>query len=405
MTTPSFTKPYYIFFLMLPAGICFGFESVTLPYLLTHRGFSVAQTAGIVAFGVSANLWRFLWGPLADLTLTLRKWFWVGVLGSASLLMLLCLTPFTVKGAAWLTVMVFLSQVAATFVLLPISGFMANRIEPSKKGQASGWYQAGNLGGGGLGGGAGLWLATHFSVEAAGVGLCSASLLSAMVVWWIKDVHRTKDKKLKAEIIMMGKDILSLLRVPLALFIIIMICLPIGTGAAANLWSSIAADWKTDANTVALVTGILSGLVGAVGCVIGGFVADRWGNWIAYLGSGAFCALVTISMSILPYEPNVYIAGVLAYSFGVGLMNAAFTASLLLAIGNKNATTKYSLLGSLGNLPVVYMTTFDGWAHDQHNSKYMLVAEAAVAVLFILICVVTLQQLKARKILPATQLA
>jgi MFS transporter, PAT family, beta-lactamase induction signal transducer AmpG len=225
------------------------------------------------------------------------------------------------------------------------------------------------------------------------------------VVWWIKDVHRTKGKQIKTEIIMMGRDILSMLHIPVALFIIIMICLPIGTGAAANLWSSIAADWKTDANTVALVTGVLSGLISAVGCVAGGYLADRWGNWVAYLGSGCFCALVTLTMSVLPYEPRIYVMGVLAYGFGLGLMNAAFTSALLLAIGNKNATTKYSLLASLGNLPVVYMTTFDGWAHDKHNSKFMLVAEAALGMLFILICVVTLRQLKARKMLPNPGLA
>jgi hypothetical protein len=31
------------------------------------------MAASIVAVGVSANLWRFLWGPVADLTLTARR--------------------------------------------------------------------------------------------------------------------------------------------------------------------------------------------------------------------------------------------------------------------------------------------------------------------------------------------
>ena len=49
--------------------------------------------------------------------------------------------------------MLFISQVAATFILLPVGSFMANRIEEGHKGRAAGWYQAGNLGGMGLGGG------------------------------------------------------------------------------------------------------------------------------------------------------------------------------------------------------------------------------------------------------------
>ena len=37
------------------------------------RRISVAIAASIVAIGISANLWRFLWGPIADLTLTAHR--------------------------------------------------------------------------------------------------------------------------------------------------------------------------------------------------------------------------------------------------------------------------------------------------------------------------------------------
>jgi MFS family permease len=399
MHQQQFTKPWYIFFLVLPAGISIGFASVTLPYLLTQNGFSVEKAAAIVALGVSANLWRFLWGPIADLTLSLRKWFWIGVLACTSALMLLCVTPFTLKGATLLSAVVFVSQIAATFVLLPVGGIMANRIETHKKGRASGWYQAGNLGGVGLGGGVGLWLSTHYNVTAAGIVLCVISIASALVIMLIQDVQHNKEESVLGAITNMGKDVISMVKIPAVLFVIVLICLPIGTGAAANLWSAIAVDWKTDADTVALVTGILSGVVSALGCVVGGIVADKFGNWIAYLGSGTICALVTIIMALMPYHPYVYISGVLAYSLALGLINAAFSSVLLFAIGKKNASTKYSMLSSLGNLPVVYMTTFDGWAHDKHNSKFMLIAEAAVGILFVVICILVLQQLSKKKML------
>ena len=68
------THPVVFFFLVLPYGISSGFVSITLPFILTRVGFSVALAASIVAIGVSANLWRFLWGPVADLTLTARRW-------------------------------------------------------------------------------------------------------------------------------------------------------------------------------------------------------------------------------------------------------------------------------------------------------------------------------------------
>lgn len=397
MQPQQFTKPFYIFFLVIPAGISIGFVTVTLPYLLTKNGFTVAEASTIVAIGASAHLWRFLWGPIADLTLSLRKWFWIGTSLSSIALLILCFTPFTKNGAVLLTSVVFISQVAATFILLPVGGFMAHRIENLQKGRAAGWYQAGNLGGVGLGGGAGLWLATHYSIPIAGIALVAGSLLFSFVIQLIADVQSNKDNTIVQEVKTMGASIVSMIKIPIALFVIIMITMPIGTGALANIWSAVATDWKTDGDTVALVTGITSGLVSAIGCIAGGVIADRWGVWVAYLGSGIVCALVNIVMALFPYQPIVYIIGVLAYAFGTGLIYAAFSAVILFAIGKKAAATKYSMLSSLGNVPVVFMTVVNGWVHDKYNSKYMLLVEAAIGILFIIICAIVLQRMFAKK--------
>jgi MFS family permease len=402
MKQQQYFRPFYIFFLIMPMGISQGFVTVALPFLLTKNGFPVALTAGIVAVGLSANLWRFAWGPVIDMSLSLRKWFCIGLVGSTALLLLLCFIPFTVEGAGLLTLIVFISQVAATLTLLPINGFMAKSVKENRKGEASGWYQAGSLAGTGFGGGFGLWLATHFSLALAGIVLSVISVLFALVIFLIRDISYHKQKTILNEIAIMGKDIFSLIKVPVALFVIILFMMPIGTGAMANLWSAIANDWKTGADTVVLVTGLLSGGVGALGCVAGGFIADRWGVWIAYLGSGVICALVTILMAALPYQPAVYIAGVLVYAFTTGLVYAAFTATIFFVIGKRHVATKFSLLASLGNLPVVYMTAFDGWMHDKYNSRYMLSAEAIVGILFVTIFFLILQQMRKKKLIPLT---
>ena len=71
------------FCLVLPYGISGGFASGTVPFLLTQAGFPVALSASIVAIGISANVWRFLWGPVADLTFTLRRWYAIGLTACA----------------------------------------------------------------------------------------------------------------------------------------------------------------------------------------------------------------------------------------------------------------------------------------------------------------------------------
>ena len=385
---------------MMPTGISQGFVYVTLPYLLTHNGFSVAQTAAIVAVGASASLFRFVLGPVVDVSLSLRKWYWISLAAIISTLLVLSVTPFSVKGSVMLTSIVFISQVAMNVMLLPIGAFMATSIEESKKGKASGWYQAGSLTGAGLGGGAGLWLAEHYSASVAGIVLSVFCLAFAMIVLSLKDIEHQKEKSFVQELSGLAKDLLSMIKVPVTLLAIVLILLPIGTGAMANLWSAIAEDWKADADTVALITGILSGLISALGCVVGGFIADRKGIWFAYLASGIACALVTIAIAVMPMESSVYIGGVLFYAFTTGMVYAAFTAVVLFAIGKKHAATKFSLMGSLGNISVVYMTSFNGWMHDQYNSKLMLTFEAVLGILCVIIFIVVLKQLQHKKIIP-----
>lgn len=400
MQPQQYTKPFYIFFLMMPQGISQGFVTVALPFLLTQKGFPVALTASIVAIGFSANVWRFVWGPVVDLSLSLHKWYWMSLLASVALLLLICFIPFTAKDTYLLSIIVFISQVAATITMLPVNGIMAKQIRENKKGAASGWFQAGSLAGTGLGGGAGLWLATHYSMALSGVTLSVVSVLFALFILLIKDIPHQKEKTILHEIKGMGKDLVAMIKLPVTLFAIILLAVPIGTGAMSNLWSAVAQDWKTDADTVVLVTGFLCGGISAVGCVAGGFIADRWGVWNAFLGSGTICALTTVLIAILPYQPAVYVSGVLIYGFCTGLMYAAFTAVIFFVIGKKNAATKYSLLASLGNLPVVYMTAFDGWTHDKYGSRFMLTAEALMGILFVIIFYLILKQLKRKKLIP-----
>jgi len=150
MIRPRATSPVTIFFLVLPYGISGGFASVTLPFVLTRAGFPVAVAASIVAIGISSNLWRFLWGPVADLTLTPRHWYLLGLAAAAATLLLLSRMPMRPNAAFALTVVGFISQVAATLVVLPVGGLMPHTVPDAQKGRAGGWFQAGNLGGIGL---------------------------------------------------------------------------------------------------------------------------------------------------------------------------------------------------------------------------------------------------------------
>jgi len=163
-----------------------------------------------------------------------------------------------------------------------------------------------------------------------------------------------------------------------------------------NVWSAVAPDWRASPDMVALVTGVLNGVIAAVGCVAGGWIADRIGIWWAYFGSGIAIALVAVVMAMMPRTPNTFSLGVLAYAFTNGVAYAAFSAIVLVAIGRGAASTKYATLCSFGNLPVVYMTALDGWVHDHFGTGWMLHTDGLTGAVCIVVAMFVLHLINRR---------
>lgn len=287
----------------------------------------------------------------------------------------------------------FVSQIAASFIVLPVGGLMAHTVAEDAKGRASGWYQAGNLGGTGIGGGAGVWLASHFSRGMAGSFLALAIIACAAAIYFVPDVRIVSTETIRERIRLMGRDIVAMLGAAIPLFTILLVLSPVSAGAMIGLWSAVADDWHASADRVALVTGLISGIVSAFGCIIGGWVADKLGRWWAYFGSGFALAVVASLMAIAPRDPFTYSVGVLAYALFCGMAYAAFSAIILFAIGRGVASTKYALLASLGNVPVVYMTAVNGWVHDRYGVTWMLHGEALAGAVALVLALAALQRI------------
>ncbi len=392
------SNPFIYLILVLPYGICNGFATVTLPYILVQNGFSVASVAAISSLGISSNVLRFLWGPMTDLTLSLHKWYIIGAIFSSIILSLFCFIPLTPNFKSIITTLVFVSLVASTFVVSPVGGFMAKTVKKERMGMAAGYSQAANLGGTGLAGGAGLWLSTHYSPQTAILTLAFVILCCSFALYWVPQVNAVSKEKILERIKLIGTAVKELTHSPLALFSSLLVFTPIGVGAAQSIWSSVAKDWQVGPDTVALVTGTMSGLLSGFGGLVGGFVSDKIGRWIAYFGSGAALAIITFLMGISHYAPSAYTIGVLAYAFMCGVNYAAYSAIVLHVIGHGLASTKFALLSSIGNIPVVYMVALDGWIHDYYSVRMMLFGETLIGFFFILIFLLIMKHYKIHKI-------
>jgi MFS family permease len=364
-----------------------GYVTVTLGYLLAQAQVNAQGVAALIAVYFMPQTWKFLWAPVADLTLTRKRWY---LLSAA-----LCALGFVGLGAIapsekslpLLSAVALGASLATTFLAMSVESLMAYGTGEAEKGRAGGWFQAGNLGGTGLGGGAGLWMAQHLpQAWMAAVALGAVCLACCAALAFIPEPPAApRAATVIGSVREVLRDLWTVARSRRG-FLALLICfLPIGTGAATNLWAAISADWNASANTVALVTGALGGVASAVGCLVGGYLCDRMDRKTAYWVFGLAQALCAVAMAMSPRTEPMYVAFVSLYWFITGLTYAAFSAVVLEAIGLGAAATKYNVFASLSNTPIAYMTLVDGWAHTHGGAGAMLEAEAAICLTGILV--------------------
>jgi MFS family permease len=379
------TPAWAFLILVAPFGISAGYVGVTLAFLLAKAGMPTAAVAGIIAFSIWPQTWKVLWAPIIDTSLTAKTWHGLGVVLTGLSILALSLSPATVKNAPLLVVLVVISSLASTLVSMGSELFMAYGVEEARKGEVSGWSQAGNLGGAGIGGGLGLYLAQHAGGHwvsgAALAGLCIACGAGLLLV---DEPDRPTPRPYSAALVAVAKDVWGIARSRVGVLVILLMLLPIGSGGASGVWAAIAGEWKVGADTVALVNGVLGGLASLVGAVAAGFICDRMDRRTAYCAFGLALAAVAVIMALSPRSPIVFIVATLSYALVLGACYAGYSAAVLEAIGQGAAATKFNFLASVSNIPVAAMTAADGVFHDRYGASGMLYGEAALAVLAVI---------------------
>ncbi len=392
------THPSVFLFLIVPFGAMGGYLSVAIGYQLTQAGVGVEEVAALIAASYIPQTWKFLWAPVTDTTLSRKTWYLLAGLVSALGIFVTGAVPADAASLPLLYAAVLISNVASTFLAMATESLMVYNTPPELQGRAGGWFQAGNLGGNGLGGGAGLWLAqTLPDPWMAAAAIAVACALCCAALWFVPEPPPlARTGHYGRMLVAVLKDLWQVARSRTGILALLICFLPIGSGAATNLWAAVADDWHATANTVALVTGVFSGIVSALGCLAGGYGSDRMDRKTAYALYGLLMAVCTVAMAVAPRTETMYIVFTLIYSFIQGLTYAGFTAVVLETIGLGAAATKYNLYASLSNMPIAYMTVVDGWAHTRWGAAGLLNVEAAFGVVGIIVFIAVAMMLPRR---------
>ncbi len=364
--------------LFSPFGISSGYVSVTLAFLLSRAGLSTLEIATIVAGTIWVQTWKVLWAPIVDTVGNPKLWYGLGASGVGATILAMSVLPATSANVPAITLLALVSSAASTLVSMSSEIFMAQGVPAEMRGRASGWAQAGNVGGSGIGGGIGLLLAEHVTQQwvsgAVLAAICFACWGCVRLVPPARRTHSTPSyvDELKG----VFRDVWDVARSRVGYLALILMVLPIASGAAP--WSAIAGEWSAGADLVALVNGVVGGLAAAAGALAGGYICDRMRPAQAYCLFGFLTGAVAVAMAWWARTPAAFVVFTLAYSATVGCGYAAYSAIVLEAIGQRSAATNFNLMSALSNVPIALMTTFDGWSHDRFGTNAMLYGELAL---------------------------
>jgi hypothetical protein len=371
--------------LMIPFGAAGGFVTVALTFLATKQGLSITQGALLGGASLAAQWLRWLWAPVVDITLTAPRWYGISNILIALTLVAMSVVQMTPSTLPLLLVLIAASSIATTVLAMAAEAAMTVCTPTQQIGRVSAWQQAGNLGGTGIGGGLGLYLLEHLPAPWMAGAIMAVLMLVCGWAWqYVPHVrlHHGQGNALEAVagVVRQLKQMLRERGGMLAAFLLLM---PIGTGAASGVLTqaAVAARWGADANAVALTQGVLSGVVTAVGCFIGGWCCERMHPRIAYAVVGLLLGGVDLVMVAAPATVDMYVGISMVYSLGVGIAYAAYAALVLDAIGAGAAATKFSVMASLANFPIWWVGLLLGWMADHYGARAMLETEAALSVL------------------------
>ena len=388
-------SPHPIVWLILyiPFGALGGFVSIALTFLATKNGISITEGALIIGSQMLINWLKWIWAPIVDITLTPKRWYVISTALSAVGVLAMSAVPLGPDTLGILLLIVAAANLINSVVGMAVEAMISVLTPEDEIGKASAWFQAGNLGGAGLGGALGLFLIQFLPqpwMSGAIMGVIFMACCLALMMLPHVPSHVSDQKPLKAvKTVTVG--LWKMIKTHDGYLTAFLCMLPVATGAAQGTLTqaAVAAHWGADAGHVELVQGLLAGLITALGCFAGGWVCHRLNPRSAYIAFGLALAAVAIAMAYSPATINSYIGWNMIYAFVVGLSYAAFTAMALVAIGQSAAATGYNVFASLSNFPIWWLGLLLGFVADHQGPKAMLMTEAFLGIvgvgLFVLV--------------------
>jgi MFS transporter, PAT family, beta-lactamase induction signal transducer AmpG len=374
-------RPWLYSLLIAPSAIVANgvIQGGVLAYLLSAQGIGAGRQAHIIWLLALPTSLYFLWSPVTDFLVRRRTWLLIGGLAAAGLMVVAFRQGSLISTRAM--VLFLLSACASQLGISSCGGMMGTIGDERARRVAGSFYQAGSMAFGAAAVSVLVWMSGRVRMDRLGLiagGLIALPTVFALVA---PREQRMAGGDFGGAMRRLGSEFkATFLRwdaVPYALCLLF----PMASGAAVGLLPGQARFYGVNGDSVAWMNGLLGTLLMAAGSLAATLVPARIRATVAYLAMSLVNAAALAVLWLGPLRPSTYFAGVTAYLFTVGVCYALFTAVVLEFLGHSGASGsgRYSIINSLGNVPVLYMLQLDGWGGDRWGARGLAGTEAVVS--------------------------
>lgn len=376
-------RPWLYSFLIAPSAVLMNgvIQGGVIGYLARQQGISELKTSQIISTLALPTMIYFLWSPITDFLVRRRTWLLIGgVLGG--LLMAVAFASGRLDSRISMVLM-FIGACCSQLVVSSCGGMMGAIGSERPKRVAGSFYQGGSLAFGAVSVFVLISMAGRVSRGLLGViaGLLIAA--PALVALAASEQEVIAEPDFARTMRRVWEEFKSTFLRWKAIPYTICLGFPIGSGAAIGLLPGVAQDYGVSGQSVAWMNGIGGALLMAGGSLSASLIPARLRASVAYCLMGAVNALSIAVLGFGPTLPGTYFLGIGLYLFTIGTCYALFTAVVLEFMGasGKTGSGRYSIINSLGNVPVLYMIVLDGWGGQKWGPRGVSATEGVAGVL------------------------
>jgi MFS transporter, PAT family, beta-lactamase induction signal transducer AmpG len=354
-------RPWLFGLLIAPnAVLAYGIIAGVLSYLLRRQGVGIGRSSEIVALLIVPQSIYFLWSPITDFWIRRRTWLIVGAIASAfSLAAAFHRSRLDTQAAVAL---MFLSACFGQLIVSSCGGIMGTLRSEVTRRKASSVYQAGALAFGALGVFALARLAERMGMGSLGWIAAALIALPSLAAFAAPEQPCEHKQPIRETFVCIWHEFKATFFCWRAVPYTLLMLFPMASGALIGLLPFIAQDYHVTGQQMAWMNGIAGALLTASGSLAATLIPARIPASVTYLSVCLLNQALLLILWLGPLSPSTYFIGATLYLFTIGTCYALFTAVVLEFLGQsgKSGCGRYSIINSLGNVPVVYMTALDG---------------------------------------------